>query len=111
MGGAGRECSRRDPDRLILAFARLVTHYVRHDEWLPSDGVLGGVASIAEIPAVLINGRYDVQSPLGAVWALHRALPRSELVVVDDAGHDSGAPGIVQAIVAATDRFAEELVR
>jgi hypothetical protein len=28
-------------------------------------------------------------------------------VVVDDAGHDAGAPGIEQEIVRATDRFAD----
>ena len=59
------------------------------------------------IPAVLVQGRFDFQAPLGSAWAVHRAWPSSELVVVDDAGHDAGAPGIEHAIVHATDRFAD----
>jgi proline iminopeptidase len=89
-----------------LAFARLVTHYVRHDAWLEEDELLRGVGSLDGIPAVLVQGRFDFQAPLGSAWAVHRAWPSSELVVVDDAGHDAGAPGIEQAIVRAIDRFA-----
>jgi proline iminopeptidase len=52
-----------------------------------------------------VQGRFDLQAPLGSAWDLHRAWPASELVVVDDAGHDSSAPGITDAIARATDRF------
>ncbi len=89
-----------------LAFARLVTHYVRHDAWLPDDVVFHGLDALAGIPAVLIQGRFDFQAPLGSAWDIHRAWPGSELVVVNDAGHDSSAPGIEDAIVRTTDRFA-----
>ena len=90
-----------------LAFARLVTHYVRHDAWFEEDELLRGIGALDGIPAVLVQGRFDFQSPLGSAWAVHRAWPNSELVVVDDAGHDAGAPGIEHAIVRATDRFAD----
>jgi proline iminopeptidase len=89
-----------------LAFARLVTHYVRHDAWLPDDVVSRGLGRLAGIPGVLIQGRFDFQAPLGSAWDVHRAWPGSRLVVVPDAGHDSGAPGIESEIVRATDRFA-----
>jgi proline iminopeptidase len=95
----------RDP-AFALAFARLVTHYVRHDAWVPDDALLHGIDALAEIPAVLVQGRFDFQAPLGSAWEIHRAWPTSELVVVDDAGHDSGAPRITEAIVRAIDRFA-----
>jgi proline iminopeptidase len=32
--------------------------------------------------------------------------PGSELILVDEAGHDSGHPGMAESIVAATERFA-----
>jgi proline iminopeptidase len=94
----------RDP-AFALAFARLVTHYVRHDAWLSDDELLRGIGTVAELPAVLVQGRFDLQAPLGSAWELHRAWPSSELVVVEDAGHDASAPGIERAIVRATDRF------
>lgn len=70
-----------------LAFARLVTRYVRHDGWVGDGRLLRNIASIAHVPAVLVNGRFDFQSPIGGAWELHRRWPRSELVIVDDAGH------------------------
>jgi proline iminopeptidase len=47
----------------------------------------------------------DLSSPLVTAWQLCRNWPGSELVVVDEAGHDAGDPGMSAAIVAATDRF------
>jgi proline iminopeptidase len=96
----------KDPG-FALAFARLVTHYVRHDAWFEEDELLRGIGALDGIPAVLVQGRFDFQSPLGSAWAVHRAWLDSELVVVDDAGHDAGEPGIESAIVRATDGFAD----
>jgi proline iminopeptidase len=94
-----------DPD-FALAFARLVTHYARHDEWLEDGALVNGADALADIPGVIVNGRFDLQAPLGGAWALHRAWPGAELVVVDEAGHAYDHPGITRALVRATDRFA-----
>ena len=95
----------RDP-RFALAFARIVTHYVRHDAWLGDGVVLRNVDRLADIPGVLINGRYDLQAPLATAWELNRRWPRSELVVIGDAGHSASDARLTEAIVSATDRFA-----
>lgn len=91
---------------LQLAFARIVTHYWSHGCFLDEGQLLRDVERLHGIPAVLIHGRYDVSSPLGTAWALHRAWPGSELVVLDDTGH--GGASMTAAIVAATDRFARD---
>jgi proline iminopeptidase len=88
-----------------LGFARLVTHYVRHDHWVEDGVLLRDAASLIHLPGTIVNGRYDFQSPLGNAWVLHRAWPAAELVVAGDAGHDASAPAITDAIVAATDAF------
>ena len=64
------------------------------------------VGALADIPGVLVNGRFDFQGPIGTAWRLHRVWPRSELVIVEDAGHAYDHPGIMGELVAATDRFA-----
>jgi len=102
---AGLAARFRDP-AFAMAFARIVTHYVAHDGWLGDGRVFREIGAIADIPAVLINGRFDFQAPLATAWELHRALPRSELVVVDDAGHAAGNLEITRRLVEATDRFA-----
>ena len=89
-----------------LAFARLVTHYVRHDLWLEDGVLLRDAGGLAGIPGAIVNGRFDLQSPLGGAWAIHRAWPAAELVVVGDAGHAYDHPLITRELVRATDRFA-----
>jgi proline iminopeptidase len=89
-----------------LAFARIVTHYVRHNAWLEDSQLLDNASRLAEIPGVLINGRFDFQAPIGNAWALKRAWPEAELVIVDDAGHAAGDRSITEEIARATDRFA-----
>jgi proline iminopeptidase len=95
----------RDP-AYALAFARIVTHYVRNDGFLEDGALLRDASRLTGIPGALINGRFDLQAPLGNAWALREAWPSAELVVVDDAGHAASAAGITRAIVRATDRFA-----
>ena len=96
----------RDP-KFALAFARIVTHYMRHDVFLEDGVLLRDAHKLAGIPGVLINGRFDFQSPLGNAWTLQRAWPGSQLVVVDNAGHAAAASGITREIVRALDRFSE----
>jgi len=91
-----------EPD-FAYAFARLVTHYVQANAWL-EDGELLRPDVLARFPGAIVNGRLDFQSPLGNAWTLHRAWPRAELTVVDDAGH-SMTPGTIAAVRAATGRF------
>ncbi|MBE9070981.1 alpha/beta hydrolase, partial [Leptolyngbya cf. ectocarpi LEGE 11479] len=69
------------------------------------DQLLQNIATIRHIPAVIVQGRYDVVCPMASAWELHRAWPEAELVVVPDAGHSATEPGILSALVEATDRF------
>ena len=90
-------------ERFALAFARIVTHYIRHDAWVDDGSLLQDAGKLRDTPGVILNGRFDFQSPLGSAWALHRSWPRAELVIVDDAGHDVG--GLMSALVTATEAF------
>jgi proline iminopeptidase len=101
-----RRNPRYDDPIFRMAFARLVTHYWGHDAWLEDGVLLREAGRLAGIPGVLVHGRLDVSSPLDTAWQLARAWPGSELVVVEEAGHSSGDPGMTEALVAATDRFA-----
>jgi proline iminopeptidase len=94
-----------DPD-FALSFARLVTHYIGHDLFLEDGILLRNAHALADIPGVLVNGRFDLQSPIGNAWELKRAWPRAELVIVDHAGHAGDDPGLTRELIGATDRFA-----
>jgi proline iminopeptidase len=88
-----------------LAFARIVTHYIHHNSFLEDGSLLRGAGVLAEIPGILINGRFDFQAPIGNAWELKRVWPGTELVVIDNAGHADN-PGLTQELIRATDRFA-----
>ena len=92
-----------DPD-YALAFARILTHYVQHNAWLEDEILLRNADRLRDIPGRLIHGRFDFQAPLENAYALNRAWPEAELVVVNDAGHvPTGA--VAQELARATDGF------
>ncbi len=95
-----------DPD-YAMAFARLVTHYVRHNAWLDDGALLRGADALAGIPGVMVNGRFDFQAPLGNAWELSRVWPQAELIVVDNAGHAANET-IALELTRAIDRLAGE---
>ena len=88
-----------------LAFARIVTHYIRHDTWIEDGALLRDIGLLSNIPAVMINGRHDTRSLLSAN-DLQQLWPGSEHVIVEEAAHSADNPGIAQELVRATDRFA-----
>lgn len=89
-----------------LALARIECHYFVNGCFLGSDDqLLKGVDAIRDIPAVIVQGRYDVVCPVRSAWDLHRAWPEADLRIVPDAGHSGLEAGNVAELVAATDRF------
>lgn len=91
-----------DP-RFALAFARIENHYFVHGGFLEPGQLLRDIDRIADIPGVIVQGRYDVVTPARSAVDLHRAWPSSTLHVVDDAGHSAAEPGIVHHLVEAMD--------
>ncbi|MET9846772.1 alpha/beta fold hydrolase [Streptomyces ossamyceticus] len=109
-------------------FARTVTHYWGNGHFLDEgsgggavgeggeageggagdDGVvLRDVRLLKGVPGTLVQGSLDPGNLLGIVWRLHHAWPGSELVLIDDVGHNAGAPDMAQALVDATDKYAK----
>jgi len=91
------------------ALARIETHYFVNEGFLPRDGYLLECADqLAGLPGAIVQGRYDLVTPPRTAWTLANAWrPDLGLEIVPDAGHAAGEPGIVDALVRATDRFAE----
>ena len=101
-------------DVMALGLARIEAHYFVNDIFLPKNALLENAAKLAPIPAVIVQGRYDVVCPIRTADELVRAWPHSntwgahgglEYVVVPDAGHAATEPGIRRALVAATEKF------
>ena len=94
-------------DDFALAFARIECHYFVNGGFFERDDqLIANVDRIRHIPAVIVQGRYDVCTPVKTAWELHKAWPEADFRLIDDAGHAASEPGIISELVLATDRFA-----
>lgn len=92
-----------------LSLARIEAHYFVNQSFLAPDQILRDAHRLAAIPGVIVHGRYDLVCPIESAWALHRAWPQARLYIAAAAGHSASEPEITQALVAATQEFADRL--
>ncbi len=93
-------------DTFATAFARIECHFFTNEGFFEVEHqLLRDVDRIRKIPGIIVQGRYDVVCPMMSAWELHRAWPEAELEIVPDAGHSAYEPGIVHALIGATDRY------
>ncbi|HEV2265522.1 MAG TPA: prolyl aminopeptidase [Stellaceae bacterium] len=96
-------------DRMALGLARIEAHYFRHHVIKPANDLVAHVDRIRDVPAIIVQGRYDMVCPAISADELHRAWPDAHYVVVPDAGHSAMEPGIRAELVAATERMKRRL--
>lgn len=101
----GLETESEENDRHALAIATIEAHYFANCRFTPDNYIIDNIEKIRSIPAVIVHGRYDVVCPIETAYDLHKAWPQAEFIVVPDAGHASSEPGILSALVAATEKF------
>jgi len=89
--------------RFAEAFARIECHYFVNRAFMKSENqLLENIDRIRDIPAIIVQGRYDVVCPMRSAWDLHSVWPEAKLVIVHDAGHSMMEPGIRSALIEAT---------
>ena len=97
-------------DDYAAAFARIECHYFINNGFFETPNqLIEQVNRIRKIPAVIVQGRYDVVCPVKSAWDLHCAWPEADLRIVPDAGHSAFEPGNIHELISATDRFAKDL--
>jgi proline iminopeptidase len=94
-----------DSDVVAVGIGRLEAHYFLHCGFMEEDQLMRDLDRIAHLPAIIVQGRYDVVCPPQAAYRLHRAWPDSFLRMVPDAGHAAMEPGTAAALVEATEQF------
>lgn len=86
-----------------LARARIQLHYLVHDCFLEPDELMSRLGRVAEVPAVIVQGRLDIVCPPRAAYELARRLPRAELRLVEQGGHSAAEPRMAGALRRAAD--------
>jgi proline iminopeptidase, Neisseria-type subfamily len=95
-------------DDFAIAFARIENHYFTHAGWMEEGQLIRDAGRLRGIPGVIVQGRYDMATPVETAWDLHKAWPEADFVLVEGAGHAVSEPGILHHLIEATDRFAEK---
>jgi len=92
-------------EAVSVALGRLEAHYFLHDGFFTDDQLIRNVECLRHLPAVIVQGRYDIVCPPLSAHRLHEAWPEAKFHMVQDAGHAGTEPGIAAALVAATGQF------
>jgi proline iminopeptidase len=92
-------------DVVALGLARIEAHYFVNDIFLEDNALLKNAARLRGVPGVIVQGRYDMVCPLVSAHELHLAWPQADYRIVPDAGHSAWEPGILGALVEATEHF------
>jgi proline iminopeptidase len=92
-------------DTVSLGVGRLEAHYMLNNGFLEPDQLLRNIDRIRHLPAIIVQGRYDVICPPHTAYRLHQAWPQAKLHVIADAGHAALEPGTAAALVVATEQF------
>lgn len=88
-----------------VARAQVQIHYVRNLCFIDGESILEATKKLSNIPTAIVQGRYDMVCPPQTSWVLSKAMPHAEYTVVQDAGHSAMEPGVISALVSATEKF------
>jgi proline iminopeptidase len=92
-------------DEITLARARVQLHYLLNGCFIADAPLLGQIDRFRHIPAIIVQGRYDMVCPISTAYELHQAWPEANFRVIPDAGHAAFEPGTAAALIAATEQF------
>jgi proline iminopeptidase len=97
------------PSEYARAFARLENHYFVNAGFLSQEQqILNRMDRIADIPGVIVQGRFDMICPPISAHTLASKWPKGRLVMIGKAGHALSEPGICRELVHTMDMFADK---
>lgn len=96
-------------DMVAVGLAKIEAYYFRNNIFLPDNFLLGNIDKIRSIPAVIIQGRYDIVCPIITADEVAQAWPEAEYIIVPDAGHSAYDPSLSAQLVKACERFKKTL--
>jgi proline iminopeptidase len=96
---------------VAIALARIECHYFMNQSFLEPDQIVRDAHKLANIPAVIVHGRYDMVCPLDNALALSRAWPQADLQIIRAAGHSASEPAIVDALMRAVESVVANVER
>lgn len=99
LAGLQSAAASHAPPEYARAFARLENHYFANRCFLDENQLLKNRGRIAHLPAVIVQGRYDMVCPPQSAWDLAQGWDGCELRIVPASGHALSEPRIASELV------------
>lgn len=109
QGGAINSRFSQPTSHPSLALARIEAHYFVNSIFMDNDHILGNLQAIRHLPAVIVQGRYDIVCPITSAHDLSTNWPEADYRIIGNAGHSAMEPGIRSALVIATDHLLKDI--
>jgi proline iminopeptidase len=86
-------------------FVLIESYYLANGCFLQPNQIINNADLLANIPTIIVNGRYDMVCPPYTAFRLHNKLQNSVLNIVNEAGHSSREKLIEEALVLAVKKY------
>ena len=98
-----------DDEAKLINEARIEMHYAKHRYFIEENQILNAIHRLPDVPIRIIHGRKDLTCLPQSSWLLHQVLSKSELILVNNAGHLANEPAMIDALINATDNMLTQL--
>ncbi len=88
-----------------MALSRIEAHYFVNYSFLHEGQIIANAHKLAGVPGVIVQGRYDMVTPVRSAWELAQNWLDADLRIIPEAGHATSEPGILGALVFATNEM------
>ncbi len=95
--------------KALVAKYRLQSHYLINQCFFPRDGLLSHLSGMHDMPVTLVHGRLDWICRPESAWEVHQALPQSQLMMVDHAGHNPFEQPMTGVLVKAIEDMVQHI--
>lgn len=90
-----------------VAAVKIFVHYEMHHEFIPNNYILDNLDNIADVPTVIVHGRYDILCPIEKAQLLKERMRKCDMFIAASSGHLLTAEGETIRKMA-FDRFMEK---
>jgi proline iminopeptidase len=82
-----------------VSLAKIETHFFINDCFIDENQIINKIKSIENIKCYMVHGRYDIVCPLKQAYDLNFVYPKSQLSIINDAGHSLLESGTTRKIL------------
>ncbi len=89
--------------------AKISCHYFTQQCFLPADYLINNISKLADIPAIILQGRFDMMCQMAVADALVQAWANAELQILPNAGHSAFDEQVIDGFCQASNSMAKFL--